>query len=151
MLPALHVDIVAHDEVWAGTKASRRKRVHATPASSCRLATNKRYTQNGPIDLADSVMTEIRPSEYVPGRAPAAHENLARTARAGARTSAATVSYVVAGIKARAPPALSPGRIVGPAALECVLCMRQCYYIVGQDGICRHWSKRSRGRCTLLW
>ena len=58
-------------------------------------------------------MAEIRPTEYVSGRAPAAHENLARTARAKARTSAA--SYAAVGIKARAPPALWPGQIVDPA------------------------------------
>ena len=60
-------------------------------------------------------MAEIRPTEHVSCRAPAAREFLARIARAGARTSAATSSYVTVGIKARAPPALWPGRFVDPA------------------------------------
>ena len=95
----------------AGTKVSQRMRVHT--AASCRLAIYERYTQEGSSDLADSVMVEIRSTEYVSGRAPAAHENLARTARATARTSAA--SYAAAGIKARPPPTLRPERFVDPA------------------------------------
>ena len=124
-----------HMTKWAGTKVSRRKRVHATSAAvSCRLAIYEKYTQEGSSDLADSVMAEIRPTEYVSGRAPAAHEHLARTARAKARTSAA--SYAAVGIKARAPPVLWPGRFVDPAVrpVRAVVLLRASVVSFGKDG-----------------
>ena len=94
----------------------------------------KKYTQEGSSDLADSVMAEIRPTEYVSGRAPAAHEHLARTARAKARTSAA--SYAAVGIKARAPPVLWPGRFVDPAVrpVRAVVLLRASVVSFGKDG-----------------
>ena len=135
----------------AGTKVSRRKRVHATPtAASCRLATYKRYTQEGSSDLADSVMAEIRPTEYVSGRAPAAHEHLARTARAKARTSAA--GYAAVGIKARVPPVLWPGRFV-ELPVRAVVLLRASVVSFGKDGTtCRTMYLPSLhfGRGTLL-
>lgn len=69
-------DSYMHMTKWAGTKVSRRKRVHATSAAvSCRLAIYEKYTQEGSSDLADIVMAEIRPTEYVSGRAPAAQRH----------------------------------------------------------------------------
>ena len=79
-------------------------------------------------------MAEIRPTEYVSGRAPAAHEHLARTARAKARTSAA--SYAAVGIKARVPPVLWPGRFVDPAVrpVRAVVLLRASVVSFGKDG-----------------
>ena len=115
----------------AGTKVSQRMRIHA--AASCRLAIYERYTQEESSDLADSVMAEIKSTEYVSGRAPAAHENLARTARATARTSAA--SYAAAGIKARPPPTLRPERFVDPAVRP-VRAIVLLHRVRWKDGAC---------------
>ena len=78
-------------------------------------------------------MAEIRPTEYVSGRAPAAHEHLARTARAKARTSAA--SYAAAGIKARPPPTLRPERFVDPAVRP-VRAIVLLHRVRWKDGAC---------------
>ena len=140
-----------HMTKWAGTKVSRRKRVHATSAAvSCRLAIYEKYTQEGSSDLADSVMAEIRPTEYVSGRAPAAHEHLARTARAKARTSAA--SYAAVGIKARAPPVLWPGRFVDPAVrpVRAVVLLRASVVSFGKDGTTMYLPSLHFGRGTLF-
>ena len=131
-VPQLH----AHDEVGRHKSfAAKARPCDATPAAaSCRLAIYERYTQEGSSDLADSVMAEIRPTEYVSGRAPAAHEHLARTARAKARTSAA--SYAAVGIKARVPPVLWPGRFVDPAVrpVRAVVLLRASVVSFGKDG-----------------
>ena len=95
-------------------------------------------------------MAEIRPTEYVSGRAPAAHEHLARTARAKARTSAA--GYAAVGIKARVPPVLWPGRFV-ELPVRAVVLLRASVVSFGKDGTtCRTMYLPSLhfGRGTLL-